>query len=398
MGGIVERPGDGNDAESVATATVRRFPPLVTFSIIGTFLILLCGALYLGRALVLPIILALLLALTFMPTVRALARRGIPEAVSAILIIVMIGGMSLAASVLLAGPVTQLIEEAPQTIRALREKFNYSGGTVTALIDASKEVEDMADGPDAPDKPTKVVIAQPGILSWAADTLSGIGSTLAATFVLAAFLLASGDLFLQKVVRILPTLHDKKRSVRIVHDVEFEVSRYLLTISVINICFGAIIGLAMAAFGMPNPVMWGIAAAALNFVPYLGALVAVTLVAATAIVTFPTLTMAAFPPVAYLIVNLAEGTVITPLILGRRLELNAVVILIALAFCGWLWGIVGVLIAVPMLVVIKVFCDHLPGLANFGEFLSGAAPAIVEPHPDAQDDHPAVAADRRDAA
>ncbi len=367
-----------NGAETAAGDRGRPYPPTFAVSIVGSFLILLCGALYLGRALFLPIILALLLALTFMPIVRNLARRGIPPAVSAVLLVAAIGGVSLGASILLANPVTQVIEEAPRTIRELRQRFNYSGGTVSALVEASKQVEDMTDGSGSVDKPQKVIIAQPGILSWAADTFSGIGSTLVATFILAAFLLASGDLFLQKIVRILPTLHDKKRSVRIVHDIEYEVSRYILTITVINACFGTIIGLAMMAFGMPNPLMWGIAAALLNYVPYLGALVAIALIAATAIVTFPTLTMAAFPPVAYLIVNLAEGTVITPLILGRRLELNAVVILIALAFCGWLWGIVGVLIAVPLLVVVKVFCDHLPKLATFGEFLSGEAPTLAE--------------------
>ncbi|MCB1488634.1 MAG: AI-2E family transporter [Bauldia sp.] len=349
--------------------------PIIKVSIVGTFAIVLLGALYLGRALALPIILGLLLSLTFMPVIRGLSRRGVPSGVSAILLVAVFAGLTLGASVLLADPITQVIENAPRTIRAVKERFNFSGGTVSALIEASKQVEEMSDG-DAPpsEKPQKVVIAQPGILSWAADTLSGIGSTLVATFVLAAFLMSSGDMFLQKLVRILPTLRDKKRSVRIVHDIESEVSRYLLTITVINICFGAIIGLAMAILGMPNPVMWGIAATLLNYVPYLGALVAVVLVGATAIVTYPSLAVAALPPLAYLVINLAEGTVITPLILGRRLELNAVVILIALALCGWLWGVVGVLIAVPLLVVVRVICDHSPSLAGFGEFLSGNPP------------------------
>lgn len=364
--------------ETPADKPSRVLPVMVCISIVGTFLLLLFAALYFARALVLPLILALLLTLTFTPLVRSLARRGIPPALTAILLVAAIGGGVLGASIILADPISRFIEEAPQTIRELRNRLGTSSETMSALVETSKQVQEMTDGSDEADQPQKVVIAQPGILSWAAGTLSGIGSTIGATLILAAFLLSSGDLFLQKLVRILPTLRDKKRSLRIVHDVESEVSRYLLTITLINATFGCAIGLAMAAFGMPNPVLWGLGAALLNYVPYLGALAGVSLAAVTAIVLYPTLTMAAFPPVAYLMINILEGTAITPLILGRRLELNAVVILVALAFCGWLWGIVGALIAVPLLVIAKVFCDHLPNLANVGEFLSSEAPMANE--------------------
>ncbi len=350
----------------------------VRISIVGTFLLLLFGALYFARALVLPIILALLITLTFMPMVRSLNRRGIPAAASAVLLVVTMGGAGLIGSILLAQPVTQVVEDAPQTIRDLRARFYAFRGTASKLVEASKQVQDIADGSDGADKPQKVVIAQPGVISWAADALSGIGSTLGATLILVVFLLSSGDLFLQKLVRVLPTLHDKKRVLRIVHDVESEVSRYLLTITVINVVFGCAVGLAMAVLGMPNPVLWGAAAALLNYVPYLGAVVGIALAAATAIVTYPTLAMAAVPPAAYFVLHILEGTVVTPLTLGRRLELNAVVILIALAFAGWLWGIVGAIIAVPLLVVVKVFCDHLPNLAKVGEFLSGDLPTAGE--------------------
>jgi predicted PurR-regulated permease PerM len=229
---------------------------------------------------------------------------------------------------------------------------------------------------DEPGAPQKVVLAQPGIISWAADTLSGIGGTLGATLLFVVFLLSSGDLFLQKLVRILPTLSDKKRSLRVVHDVEAEVSRYLFTITLINFGFGAAVGISMAIIGLPNAVLWGVGAALLNYVPYLGALVGIALAALVGLITFPTLTMAALPPLAYFVCNSIEGTVVTPLVVGRRLELNPVAILVALAFGGWMWGIVGALIGVPLLVVVKVFCDHFDSLTNFGEFLSGEA---VEP-------------------
>jgi predicted PurR-regulated permease PerM len=169
----------------------------------------------------------------------------------------------------------------------------------------------------------------------------------------------------------MPTLTDKKTALRIVHAIEGEVSRYLLTITAINCCLGLLVGASMGLLGMPQPALWGIAAGLLNFIPYIGAAAGILAVAAVAIVTFPTLAAAAMPPLAYLILNVIENNLVTPLVLGRRLELNAVVILVALAFWGWMWGIVGTFVAVPLLVVTKVFCDHFPALHNFGEFLSG---------------------------
>lgn len=349
----------------------------VNVAIIGTFLILFFGVLYYARGFFLPLILALLITLAFMPGVRALARRGIPPVATAILVVIGIGASMVGLSLLLAEPTSRMLAEAPQIIEELRDRFGGKGA-LSNLVEATEQVQEMAEGADEPGAPQKVVLAQPGIISWAADTLSGIGGTLGATLLFVVFLLSSGDLFLQKLVRILPTLSDKKRSIRVVHDVESEVSRYLFTITLINFGFGAAVGLSMAAIGMPNPVLWGVGAALLNYVPYLGALVGMALAGAIGLITFPTLTMAALPPLAYFICNAIEGSVVTPLTLGRRLELNPVAILIALAFGGWMWGVVGALIGVPLLVVVKVFCDHFEGLAKFGEFLSGEPTVEVE--------------------
>jgi predicted PurR-regulated permease PerM len=348
-------------------------PRVVNVAIVGTFLILFAGVLYYARGFFLPLILALLVTLAFMPVVRALSRRGIPPVATAIMVVLGIGVAIVGLALLLAEPTSRMLTEAPQIISELRNRFSGGGeGPLSKLSEASRQIQEMAEGPPGePGAPQKVVLAQPGIISWAADTLSGIGGTLGATLLFVVFLLSSGDLFLQKLVRILPTLSDKKRSLRVVHDVESEVSRYLFTITLINFGFGAAVGLSMAAIGMPNPVLWGVGAALLNYIPYLGALIGMALAGAIGLITFPTLAMAALPPLAYFICNAIEGSVVTPLTLGRRLELNPVAILVALAFGGWMWGVVGALIGVPLLVVIKVFCDHFESLAKFGEFLSG---------------------------
>lgn len=339
----------------------------VSVSIIGIFVILLIGAFYFARAFFLPVMLALLITLSFSPLVRYLRRHGIPSVVSAILLVLAILGSFGGISLYLADPVSQAIADAPVVAQRIEERFAPLREPLRKIMSASDRLEAMAGAAE----PEKVVVAQPGLAAWAADTLGGLGTTLGATLVLVLFLLSSGDLFLHKLVRTLSSFSDKKRSVRVVHDVEFEVSRYLLTITAINVGFGILVASAMALLGMSNALLWGAAATVLNFIPYVGAAIGTGAALIVGLITYGAIGPALLPPAAYLLFHTLESAFVTPLILGRRLELNVVAIFISLAFWSWMWGIVGALIAVPILVVVKVFCDHFESLAKFGEFLSG---------------------------
>jgi predicted PurR-regulated permease PerM len=342
----------------------------VSISVIGTFVILLIGALYFARAFFLPVMLALLITLTFSPLVRYLRHRGLPSVVSAVLIVVAMFGLLASAAIYLADPISQVIGDAPAIAQRIDERFAPLREPLRKVMSVSSQIEQMAGAGTGPGA-EKVVLAQPGLAAWAADALGGLGATLGVTLVLVVFLLSSGDLFLHKLVRILTTFSDKKRSVRVVHDVEFEVSRYLLTITAINICFGIAVAFAMIVLGMSNPLLWGAAATALNFIPYVGAAIGTGAALIAGLITFGSIGPALLAPAAYLLLHMLESAFVTPLVLGRRLELNVVVIFISLAFWSWIWGIVGALMAVPILVVVKVICDSFPGLANVGEFLSG---------------------------
>ena len=342
----------------------------VSISIIGTFVILLIGSFYFARAFFLPVVLSLLITLTFSPLVRYLRHRGIPSVVSAVLIVLAMFGVFGSAAVYLADPISQVIADAPAIAQRIDERFAPLREPLRKVMSVSAQIEQMAGGGAGPNA-EKVVLAQPGLAAWAADALGGLGATLGVTLVLVVFLLSSGDLFLHKLVRILPTFSDKKRSVRVVHDVEFEVSRYLLTITAINICFGIAVALAIIMLGMSNALLWGAAATVLNFIPYVGAAIGTGSALIAGLITYGSIGPALLPPAAYLLLHTLESAFITPLVLGRRLELNVVVIFISLAFWSWIWGIVGALIAVPILVVVKVICDSFPSLANVGEFLSG---------------------------
>jgi predicted PurR-regulated permease PerM len=177
-------------------------------------------------------------------------------------------------------------------------------------------------------------------------------------------------MFYEKIVQSFTRLSEKKRALRIVYDVEREVSRYLLTVAIINAGLGAVVGLGLWALGLPNAAVWGVATAAFNFLPYIGALVTVVLVACISLVSFDTLSYAILPPLFVIGCNVVESQFVTPVVVGRRLEINAVAIFIAVAFWSWLWGFVGALIAVPLLVIFKVFCDHFESWKNVGNFLS----------------------------
>jgi len=187
--------------------------------------------------------------------------------------------------------------------------------------------------------------------------------------ILLYFLLASGDLFLSKTVKVFPGLDRKKEIVKITRAVEQQVSRYLFTVMVINIFMGITLGLGMYLIGMPNPVLWGVMAGLLVFLPYLGPLTGIAVVTLVALLTFDSLARALLAPAIYFALETIQGQIVTPMVLGLRLALNPVAIFVWLIFWGWMWGIAGVLLAVPMLTVFKILCDHIRPLAPVGEFL-----------------------------
>jgi predicted PurR-regulated permease PerM len=193
----------------------------------------------------------------------------------------------------------------------------------------------------------------------------------ASTVVLLYFLLASGDMFLRKLVRVLDRFEDKKRAVGFAHAIQSDMARYLFTITCINTGLGAIVGAAMYLLGMPNPVLWAVLVAVFNYVPYVGAGANLCILTVVAFLTFDDLRHVLLVPGVYLVIEILEGQVVTPILTGRSLTLNPVVIFLAMLFWTWLWGVVGALMAVPLLMTLKIVCDHIESLQPVGEFLSG---------------------------
>ncbi len=365
-------PAASGDAtpEAVRTPIDMR---LMRSLLIGIFIFMTIYGLYFGREFFMPVILAFMLALMLTPIVRTLRKRGIPEAISATLLVLLSVLCIGATGYFMSGPVMDLVNDAPAIGRQLTERLAELRHPFERMMQVSRQVEEVADTAQQPGV-QKVVLAQPGIVSQAAGNLLSAATTVAITFVLSLFLMASGTMFYEKIVQSFARMSEKKRALRVVYDVEREISRYLLTVALINGGLGVAIGLGLWAVGVPNPFVWGVASALLNFLPYVGAITGVVIVGAVSFVTFETLAQAAIVPLVYISLTTLEGQIVTPLVVGRRLEINTVAIFTGIAFWGWLWGLVGVLLAVPILVIVKQIAEHLPSWNGLSEFLSSGVP------------------------
>ncbi|MBO0904758.1 AI-2E family transporter [Jiella sp. MQZ13P-4] len=359
------------------------------WAVIGTFFILFFGALYLTASFLLPVILAVIFALVMSPIVRFLRRRlGIWESVSALVLVIGSLATLILGFYMLSDPITNLVNDAPRYIRAVDTQMKEVRDRLDRFQSAQQQAQDVAadgsaDGSKGNDgKPQEVVVKNPSLLDNATQFVPQILASIGFTLIFLFFLLSSGDLFYQKLVRTMPTLSDKKRALHIAHDIERELSRYLFTITLINICLGIAVGLCLWWVGMPTPMVFGALATLLNYIPYLGSLMGMGLVGLIALTEFGNLTGAAVPVLLYLACTTVEGQFLTPMIVGRRLEMNAAAVFLAVAFWGWIWGVVGMFLAVPLMVCIKVFATYVEPLTALGDFLSVEQPR----HADEDDD------------
>ncbi|SEM49974.1 Predicted PurR-regulated permease PerM [Loktanella fryxellensis] len=330
---------------------------------------------FVAKDLLLPVMLGFLMALTLSPLSRGMARIGIPHWVSAVGLIgvtAMIIGLAIYFS---AGTVSTWMASAGDIGGEVQSKLSEVFSRFESVRQAGAEVASIAPGDPAVQQ---VVVQQPTLIDSAMGVVSSAGATLAVALVLASFLLASGNMFYVKLVQSFQTMTGKKRALSIVYDIERRVSRYLLTITLINASLGVCVGIAMYVVGLPYPYIWGMAAFLLNFLPYIGALTGVALVAALSIVTFDNLYYALVAPAAYMTLTSIEGNFVTPTLLGRRLELNTVAVFLTVVLWGWLWGIAGALVAVPFLVVFKVVADNIDSMQIIGNFLGSADEAPAE--------------------
>jgi predicted PurR-regulated permease PerM len=365
---------DEREAEKVTSRARLRIAELLqkpfdvrSIALSGLFVLAVFYTIYFMRSVLLPIVLALLLSYLLRPMVRGLARLKIPLPVGAAFILIglfsLVGyGMSA-----LAAPAVAWIQQAPAGLTELQHKLLPVKKSVAQVTQATGEIEKLAttDGENKAVEVKRHTITETVFMRTPEFIASAV-----LLCILLYFLLLYDQVFIAKLVKLLPTLADKKKAVSIAHDIESQVSRYLFTITAINVCLGLAVGTAVGLLGLRNPVMWGVMVALLNFVPYLGALTGVICMTIGAVLSFDSLGYALIFPAVYLAFGTLEGSFITPWVMGRSLTLNPVMILLSLTFWGWMWGIVGIILAVPILAAFKIFCAHIKPMEPFAEFLS----------------------------
>jgi predicted PurR-regulated permease PerM len=275
-----------------------------------------------------------------------------------------LGGLSIN----VAGPVQRWIETAPQQLSKLEDRLSGLMGPVEAVREATEQVSAITSSDSAP-KPRAVVVERQSFASainMTVDTLIMVLSTA----MLAYFLLACGDVLMRKIVTITPDREEKLRMVGILRTIQREIGRYFATITLVNIALGVATGLAMWGLGMPTPIVWGVAVALLNFLPYLGPLIATVTLAAVGLLTFDTPWGMLAPPAVFLLLNFIEDHLILPFLLGHRLKLNPVVIFLWVLIVAWMWGIGGLILAVPLLVAVRICAERVPSLQPLAVLLS----------------------------
>jgi predicted PurR-regulated permease PerM len=365
---------DERGAERVASRARVRIAELMqrpfgvqSISLTGLFILAIFYTIYFMRSILLPVVLALLISYLLRPIVRGLAQLKVPLPVSAAFIL--IGFLALVAYGIsaLTAPTIGWLQKAPAGLTELQHKLLPVKKSITQVTQATGEIEKLA---SAGGETKSVEVKRHPITEMFFLRTPEFIASAVLSVILLYFLLVYDQAFIAKLVKLLPTLSDKKTAVAIAHDIESQVSRYLFTITVINVCLGLAVGTAVGLLGLRNPVMWGAMVALLNFVPYLGALTGIICMTVGALLSFDSLGYALLFPAVYLAFGTLEGSFITPWIMGRSLTLNPVIILLSLTFWGWTWGIVGIILAVPILAAIKIFCAHIKPLEPLAEFLS----------------------------
>jgi len=336
----------------------------------GILALLLTYSLYLAREIAIPVVFAVILHFALQPVMRSLERIHIPPVVSGILVIIGFLACVAGLAMTLSAPAADWMSKAPQSLFKVENKIYFLKAHVAQLQDTLHQVEMMA---NSVGRETQVVTLQgPGLTSSLFTGTTSLLTMLGTVTLLLFFLLVSGDMMLRRFVEILPRLSNKKQAVEITREIESQVSIYLGTIGLINAAVGLATGVAGYLCGLPDPVLWGALAFALNFIPILGPLTGIVLLLLVGLLTFDPLWRALLPAGIYLLIHIAEGEIFTPSLMARRFVLNPVLVIGSLIFWYWMWGIAGALLAVPMLAILKIVCDRIGPLMALGHFLGGA--------------------------
>lgn len=362
-------PAEPAEIEAVEAEPSRaeKLARLRTIFLGGLFALALLAASYAAAEVVLPILLAFVLNLVFRPVLRLLLRARLPQPLAALIIVLSLVALFVVLGVLLSGPVSSWIGKLPETLPRIEQRIRVLSSPIKSLQGALQHIQNIAPGVAAGGQQGAAQgtpIAQK-ILTQVWTVAGGAFTTLVALF----FILVSGETFLRRLVEILPQFKTKRQVVDISQEIEEDLSIYLATITMMNSFVGVATGTVAWLCGLGDPLLWGTLAFLLNYVPILGPTMGVIIFFIAGVVTLDPLWMAFVPAGLYILIHVAEGETITPMLLAHRFTVNPVLIMVGVFFWYWMWGVVGAILATPLLAITKIICDRIEPLQPVGHFI-----------------------------
>jgi len=341
----------------------------IVFLQAAQFTLLLVAALYLTRAIVLPIVLAILLKLLLQSGMRRLEKIHVPRMIAAMAMITVLFITLVSMGTALSGPAHDWANKLPEGLPRLRERLSVIAVPVESVQHFLRNAESYVHVTTTETNPATPMASGLSELLFAGT--ASFASGLFMTVIVLFFLLMSGDLFLRRLVEVLPRFRDKRVAVMISQQIENNIAAYLKTITVMNAFVGIGTGLVSWATGLDNPVLWGVLAFFLNYIPIIGPIICLGVLLLAGMLRIEPLWASFMPAAGFFVIHMMEGQFITPILVARRFTLNPVVVIISLIFWYWMWGVPGAILAVPVLAIIKIICDGIPPWAAIGHLIEG---------------------------
>ena len=341
-----------------------------TFFLGCLFLFAILSMFYLASAIMLPVVLAFVLMLLLQPAVRLLERMHLPRVLGALLVILLVIGTLVGLVAALSAPAATWAQKLPQGVPRLEAHLLVLKRPIQAVQALLQHAEQATEG-NAEKGATFAVRRDLGLSGALFAGTRAVADGLFTTILVLYFLLVSGDLFLRRIVEILPSFAQKRQAVDISQQIAKDISAYLVTITLMNAAVGVAVAAAMYLCGMGDALLWGATAFLLNYIPILGPLFGAGIFVLAGMLVFDSLWWALLPALLYFAIHLIEGETLTPMLLARRFTLNPVLVILALVFWFWMWGVPGAILAVPLLAILKIVCDRVGPLKALGHFLEG---------------------------
>jgi predicted PurR-regulated permease PerM len=336
----------------------------------GLFVLALLAVLYAASEIVLPVVLAIILKLLLQPLVRALDGIGLPRPISALVALLLLVILLTALISGLTGPAADWAGKLPEALPAVQQKLAILHRPIAAIHSAFDGIVSFTTGGATP-FPEASASRSPNIVGFLLSGTATVAAGVFTTLIVLFYLLVAGELFLRRLVEILPRFAEKRQAVEISLHIERNISVYLITVTLINAVVGLLTMAIMWCCGVANPLLWGTIAFVLNYVPILGAMVGLVIFLMASVLSLGVTWWALLPVGLYFGVHVVEGEIVTPMLMARRFTINPVAVILALVFWYWMWGVPGAILAVPMLAITKIVCDDLRPLRAFGHFLEG---------------------------